>query len=228
MNCLIVDDDKVTREIFSEYIKLTDGIELARACENAIAAANFLKANSVDLIFLDIEMPKMTGIEFIKALSPMPPVIFISAKDKYAIEAFEYEVIDYLVKPVSYDRFLKSITKALKTLHPNPIDSVKNETVFLKVDSELVGIKLQDILWVEAMGDYLAIITPQKKHVILSTMKDLEAKLGNKDFFRVHRSFIVRVDKIKKIVDDILLIESKPIPISKTQKKEMLDRLNLL
>ena len=228
MNCLVVDDDKLSRELMIEYIHRTDGLELAKACENAIIASNFLKANTVDLIFLDIEMPKMTGIEFIRALAPMPPIILISAKEKYAIEAFEYEVLDYLVKPVGYDRFLKAVNKAMKTLQPQPLASVKNDTVFLKVDSELVGIKLEDILWIEAMGDYIAVITPQKKYVILSTMKEMEAKLTSKEFMRVHRSFIVRLDKIKKIAEDILLVMDKPIPISKPMKKELLDRLNLL
>ena len=228
MNCLVVDDDKLSRELMIEYIHRTDGLELAKACENAIIASNFLKANTVDLIFLDIEMPKMTGIEFIRALAPMPPIILISAKEKYALEAFEYEVLDYLVKPVAYDRFLKAVNKAMKTLQPQPLASVKNDTVFLKVDSELVGIKLEDILWIEAMGDYIAVITPQKKYVILSTMKEMEAKLTSKEFMRVHRSFIVRLDKIKKIAEDILLVMDKPIPISKPMKKELLDRLNLL
>lgn len=228
MNCLIVDDDKITREIISDYISQTEGLELARACENAIAASNFLKSNNVDLVFLDIEMPKMSGIELMKAQSPMPPVIFVSAKEKYAVEAFEYEVLDYLVKPISYDRFLKSVNKALKTLQPNPLASIKNDTVFIKVDSELIGIKLQDILWIEAMGDYIAIITPQKKYVILSTMKEIESKISATEFMRVYRSYIVRLDKIKKIVEDIILIDSKPIPISKPQKKELLERLNLL
>jgi DNA-binding LytR/AlgR family response regulator len=228
MRCIIVDDDKISRELINDYACDTEGIELLGVFPSAIEANNFLSKNHVDLIFLDVEMPKMTGLELLKSLDEKPLIILITSKEKYAVEAFEHEVIDYLVKPVDYSRFIKAFQKAKTRLKPVPLDKVTSESVFIKVDSELINLSFKDILWIEALGDYINIITPQRKMVVLSTMKNIEEKLPPYEFVRVHRSYFVRLDKIKKISEDIILVENKLIPVSKSYKKELLQRLNML
>ncbi len=228
MRCLIVDDDEISRELIAEHISNTDDLELIKSCKSGIEASNFLAKNNVDVIFLDVEMPKMNGIELLKSLDHKPHIVLITGKDKYAVEAFEYEVTDYLVKPVQYQRFLKAANKLKGKRKPSVIDSIQPDSLFIKVDSELINVNNKEILWIEALGDYVNIITPTKKYVVLSTMKNIEEKLPPKDFIRVHRSYFVRIDKIKKISEDIILVENKLIPVSKSYKKELIERLNLL
>lgn len=228
MRCLVVDDDQISRELISDYIRDTEDMELLKVCKSAVEAANFLTKNNTDIIFLDVEMPKLSGIDFLKSLDNKPHVVLITAKEKYAVEAFEYEVTDYLIKPVEYARFLKSVSKLRAKLQPAQIESFQPGSLFIKVDSELVHVNNNEILWIEALGDYVNVITPSKKYVVLSTMKNIEEKLPSKEFIRVHRSYFVRIDKIKKISEDIILVENKLIPVSKSYKKELLDRLNLL
>lgn len=228
MRCIIVDDDKISRELIRDYVNDTTELELLGEFSSAIEANNFLSKNHVDLIFLDVEMPKMTGLELLKSLDEKPLIILITAKEKYAVEAFEQEVSDYLIKPVEYTRFLKAIAKVKSNLRPMPVDSYTAESIFIKVDSELINLPYRDIMWIEALGDYVNIITPSKKHVVLSTMKNIEGKLPTKEFIRVHRSYFVRIDKIKKISEGIILVENKLIPVSKSYKKELMERLNML
>jgi DNA-binding LytR/AlgR family response regulator len=228
MRCIIVDDDKISRELIRDYILDTPDLELLGEFPSAIEANNFLSKNHIDLIFLDVEMPKMSGIELLKSLDEKPIIILTTSQDKYAVEAFENEVSDYLVKPIEYPRFLKAVNKAKNTLRPMPVDSYASDSIFIKVDSELINLPYKEIMWIEALGDYVNIITPTKKHVVLSTMKNIEGKLPPKEFIRVHRSYFVRVDKIKKISEDIILVENKLIPVSKSYKKELLERLNML
>ncbi len=228
MKCLVVDDDKISRELVCECIKETEDLILSSVCNNGIEASNFLSNNEVDLIFLDVEMPKMNGLDLLKSLNHKPQVILVTAKEKYAVEAFEYEVTDYLVKPINHSRFVKAVQKARAKNKPSQIESVKAGNIFIKVDSELINLPTTDILWIEALGDYVNFITAVKKYVVLSTMKNIEAKLPGAEFVRVHRSYLVRIDKIKKISEDILLVENKLIPVSKSYKKELLDRLTTL
>jgi len=228
MRCIIVDDDKISRELIHDYITDTPELELLGEFPSAIEANNFLSKNHVDLIFLDVEMPKMSGIDLLKSLDEKPLIILTTSQDKYAVEAFEQEVSDYLVKPIDYSRFVKAVNKAKNTLRPRSVDSFSNDSIFIKVDSELINLPYREIMWIEALGDYVNIITPTKKHVVLSTMKNIEGKLPPKEFIRVHRSYFVRVDKIKKISEDIILVENKLIPVSKSYKKDLLERLNML
>jgi DNA-binding LytR/AlgR family response regulator len=228
MRCITVDDDAISRELLRDYINDTPELELLGEFASAIEANNFLSKNHVDLIFLDIEMPKMSGLDLLKSLDEKPLIILTTSKDKYAVEAFEQEVSDYLIKPIEYPRFLKAVNKAQNTLRPLAVESFTNDSIFIKVDSELINLPYREIMWIEALGDYVNIITPTKKHVVLSTMKNIEGKLPPKEFIRVHRSYFVRIDKIKKISEDIILVENKLIPVSKSYKKDLLERLNML
>ncbi len=228
MKCLVVDDDKISRELICECVNETQGLVLEGVCKSAIEASNYLSNKEVDLIFLDVEMPKMSGLELLKSLNNKPQVILVTAKEKYAVEAFEYEITDYLVKPVNYGRFIKAVDRARKQNKPSKIESINDGHIFIKTDSELVSVGTSEILWVEALGDYMAFITPTKKFIVLSTMKNIEDKLPSNEFIRVHRSYLVRIDKIKKISEDIILVENKMIPLSKLYKKDLLSRLTTL
>lgn len=228
MRCIIVDDDKISRELLRDYIADTPDLQMLGEFQSAIEANNFLSKNSVDMIFLDVEMPKMSGMDLLKSLDEKPLIVLTTAQEKYAVEAFELEVLDYLIKPIEYSRFIKAVNKAKSALRPSPVDSYSSDSIFIKVDSELINLPYKEIMWIEALGDYVNIITPTKKHVVLSTMKNIEGKLPQKEFIRVHRSYFVRVDKIKKISEDIILVENKLIPVSKSYKKDLLERLNML
>lgn len=231
MNCIVVDDDDLSRLIVSRCVEQTDFLKLVKLCSNAIEASKILRAEKVDLIFLDIQMPEMTGIEFIKNFKEKPQIILITSHDEYAVEAFEQDVTDYIMKPVNYGRFLKAVTKAKEIF-----DAKRNQThaapedknIFVKVNSRLVKISAEDILWIESMSDYVNILTPKGKFTVHSTMKGIIEKLPTDDFVRVHRSYIVKKDKISVIEDNTLVIDKKLIPIGKSYKDELMKSLNLI
>jgi DNA-binding LytR/AlgR family response regulator len=229
MRCLVVDDDELSRSILADLINETDSLELTKSCEDAIEAFNIIKDEHIDLVFLDIEMPKMDGMEMLRTLSPLPQVILVTSHSKYALESYEYDVTDFIQKPVTHARFLKSVEKALSRFEGNRANiTSKDKTIFIKTESKLVQINTEDVLWVEALGNYMRIFTPKGKYTILSTMKDIASKLSAEEFVRVHRSFIVRVDKIETIEDNYILINQKQISIGKAYKEALSKRLNLL
>ena len=232
MQCIIIDDDKVSRLVIEKYIKKTDFLELGENFDNAVDAANFFNSkNSTDLIFLDIEMPGMSGVEFLEILNNLPQIIIISAKEKYALQAIEYDVTDYLLKPVSYSRFLKAVTKA-KNKFEEETEKVNSEGIFIKSSSSsFVRMFYDDVLFIEAMENYVLIQTTTKKHTIHFTMKALLDKLPADKFVRVHRSFIVNKDKIERIDNNMIYmqtIEKKPIPLSKSYKDDFMKKLNIV
>ncbi|MBN2481336.1 MAG: response regulator transcription factor [Bacteroidales bacterium] len=231
MNCIIIDDDLMSRKIIEEFISRTDQLRLLASYENAVDAINaFGSDEDIDLIFLDIEMPEMSGIDFLETLTNPPQIIIISSKDKYALDAFNYDVTDYLLKPISYSRFFKSINKA-NVRFKNKVDSKENE-IFIKKNSALVRLKYEDILWVEALENYVIFNTFNEKFTIHFTMKAVENKLPSSKFSRVHRSFIVNTSRINVIEDNSILIKvhdgSKSIPIGKSYKDNLLKDINLI
>jgi DNA-binding LytR/AlgR family response regulator len=228
MNCIIVDDDKMSRKVLEEFVKRTDSLNLINTYSNAVEAINSLK-NCVDpihLIFLDIEMPDMSGIEFLNTLKEVSSqIIIVSAKDKYAITAFEYDVTDYLLKPITYARFYKAVDKVFKRI--DDIISIKRpsdlkediDEIFIKKNSTLVRLKYDDILYIEALENYVIVNTYTEKFTIHFTMKSIEDKLPVKKFKRVHRSFIVNINRIKGIEDNSIIIKLeegiKLLPVGK-------------
>ena len=229
MKCLIVDDDDLSRGILEDLIDDTDSLDLVASCADPIKAFNILKDSSIDLLFLDIEMPKMDGISMLKSLNPLPQVILVTSYDKYAVESYEYDVTDFVKKPISAARFLKAIEKASKRFTKESSHfTAKGETVFIKSDSKLVQINTNQIFWIEALGNYMRVITEEGKYTILSTMKDVASKLPSDDFVRVHRSFIVRLDKIESIEDNYIVINDNQINIGKAYKEGLNKKLNLL
>jgi len=229
LNCLVVDDDSLSRNILEDLINDTTSLNLAASCQDPIQAFNFLKEQQVDLLFLDIEMPKMDGMEMLRNLNPLPQVVLVTSHTEYAVESYEYDVTDFIKKPITPARFLKAIDKVYKRLSTEETKiTTKGDTIFIKSDSRLVQIDTNKIFWIEALGNYMRVITEDGKYTILSTMKDVASKLPSDEFVRVHRSFIVRVDKIKSIEDNYIIIDEKQINIGKAYKDGLNKFLNLL
>ena len=233
MNCIIIDDDKLSRRVIEEFINKTDELKLVGSFKNAIDAINTISKDvNIQLIFLDIEMPEMNGIDFLNSMKIPLQVIIISSKEKYAIEAFDYDVTDYLLKPIAYSRFYKAVTKALKRQDQTKQDADDKGEIFIKKGSSLVRIKFDNILWVEALENYVILNTIYDRMTIHFTMKAIEKKLPANKFTRIHRSFIVNVNKISVIQDNFVEIKSqnvtKNIPIGKSFKDQLLRDINLM
>ncbi|TVR72181.1 MAG: DNA-binding response regulator [Marinilabiliales bacterium] len=233
MNCIVIDDDKLSRKVIEEFIKKTDFLHHIASFENAVDAIPlFRSGNEVHLIFLDIEMPEMTGIEFIKTLKNPPQIVIISSKEDYALVAFEYDVTDYLLKPVTYSRFFKAVDKAYSQyMKVSSVPDGRNE-IFIKKNSSLIRLKYEDILWVEALENYVIVNTFDDKFTIHFTMKSIEQKLPANRFSRVHRSYIVNTSSINLIEDNSIIIPveggKKSIPIGKSYKDKLMNDLNLM
>ncbi len=232
MNCIVIDDDALSRRVIEEFITRTDFLKLTNSFPNAVEAVSvFQQTNEeIDLIFLDIEMPEMDGIDFLNTLKNLPQVIIVSSKEKYALEAFDYDVTDYLLKPVTYGRFYKAALKA-KNIHETKGTKETNE-IFIKKNSALVQLKYDDILWVEALENYVIVNSFSEKFTIHFTMKSIESQLPVNQFKRVHRSYIVNVKKINRIEDNSIFIKSndgiKAIPIGKAYKEKFMGDINLM
>ncbi len=235
MNCIIIDDDKLSTKIIQEFVEKTDDLTLAGQFNSAVSAINYLSKQaieSVDLIFLDIEMPEMSGIDFLKSLDKLPQVIVYSSKEKYAIDSYEYNVTDYLLKPVQYGRFIKAIKRARERFEEKETVTRQNNEIFVKNNSSLVRVKYDDILWIEALENYVVLNTFKDKFTIHFTMKAISEKMPQERYVRVHRSFIVNINKIKVIEDNSVIINyeggSKVIPIGKSYKDRLMDDINLI
>ena len=227
MNCIIVDDDEFSRKILKDFIAQTDILNLTGECSTPIEAINILGKEKVDLMFLDIKMPEMTGMELIKNLEHKPLIILITGFKEFALEAFEYNVTDYIVKPLNYARFSKAVDRA-NELHKNQIAELSEDDFFVKSSGSLVKISSKEILWIEALENYMIIHTIKDKHTVHTTMKALEDKLPSEEFIRVHKSYIVRKDKIESITDDGIYIGEEHIPVGRTYKQELNKNIKLL
>lgn len=232
MNCIVIDDDALSRRVIEEFITRTDFLELKHSFQTAVDSINVInqEQDNIDLIFLDIEMPEMDGIDFLNTLKNLPQVIIVSSKEKYALEAFDYDVTDYLLKPVNYGRFYKAALKA-KNLQESRNKQTVDE-IFIKKNSALVRLKYEDILWVEALENYVILNAFNEKFTIHFTMKSIESQLPVKQFKRVHRSYIVNVRKIDRIEDNSVYIKHneglKGIPIGKAYKDKFMNDINLM
>lgn len=230
MNCIIVDDDEMSRTAVKHLVSQVSYLNLIGIYTKASESLTALNNKSVDLMLLDIEMPEINGLEFIKTIKEPPLTIFITSKKEYALEAFECNVIDYLVKPILLDRFFKAIAKSQEIFD----NSKKNDLplspdyLFVKVNGTIIKISTKEILWIEALGDYININTSEKKYTIHSTMKTMENKLSPDKFIRVHRSYIISIDNINSIDDNTIVIHKQLIPIGYVYKENLIKRLNLL
>jgi DNA-binding LytR/AlgR family response regulator len=233
MNCIIIEDEPLSVRIIQECVRKTTDLNLVHTFSNAIDAINILQTDeSIELIFLDIELPEMSGMEFLDSIKEPPQVIIISSKGLYAADAFDYDVADYLVKPVTYARFYKAIQRARKRLEKDKLDKVGRSEIFIKKDATLVRLKYSEILWIEALENYVIFNTFNEKFTIHFTMKAIEQKLPQDKFTRVHRSFIVNTGSIDAIEDNSVLIKvhdgTKSIPIGKSYKDKLMGDINLI
>jgi len=231
MKCIIVDDNKMARMALKQLVSQVPNLELVSECVDAEEALDTLNNIQIDLLLLDIEMPGMTGLDLTKKLgNSRPLIIFTTAKKDYAVEAFELNVVDYLVKPIALPRFKQAVDKALETIESNKEEMKVEEQafVFVKDNGVLKRIAIDDILFLEAMGDYVKVHTPQKFHVVHATLKSIEEKLPASKFLRVHRSYIVAINKIDYIQEGTISIGKTTIPVADTHKSNLSKRLNLL
>jgi len=221
----------MARMALKQLVSQLPNVELAAECNDAAEALDVLNSSQVDILLLDIEMPGMTGLDLIKKLGNTKPlIIFTTAKKDYAVEAFELNVIDYLIKPIALHRLKQAIDKAQEALDSNKQEVKVEEQafVFVKDNGVLKRIAIDDILFLEAMGDYVKVHTPQKFHVVHATLKSIEEKLPSSKFLRVHRSFIVAINKIDYIQEGTISIVKTTIPVADTHKSNLNKRLNLL
>jgi len=227
LTCLIIDDEPIARQGLENYVAQIDFLDLKGVCKNAMQANTILKEQSIDLLFLDIEMPMLSGIDFLKTTINPPAVIFTTAYSKYALEGYQFDVIDYLLKPISFDRFLLAANKALRLLGPKKQVSEKEEAayIFVKTDKQLVKINIAEILYIEGMQNYIIFHTNKEKIMALVPLKNIFDLLSETDFIRIHKSFIVAKDKVESIVGNQVAIADKLLPISTRMRKEVVERL---
>ncbi len=228
LNCIVVDDDEMSRKVVVHFIEKTNFLKVSNQFDNAIDAAHYLDEEHVDIIFLDVQMPEMSGMEFLSALEKDIEIILITSEQKYAVEAFEKRVTDYLVKPIEYTRFLQAAQKAEANVELKRAATLKRKEFFVRSDAKIIRIPYDNILFVEALADYVIIQTEAKKHIVHFTMKGIVNRLPDDYFVRTHRSYIVNLDKIEALEDNSILIGEKYIPIGASYKEAFLDRLNFL
>jgi len=233
MNCIIVDDDSAARLIVAKLCSKASQLNVLDEFSNAIEAIKYLNENDIDVIFLDIHMPTFSGFDFIKTLKNPPKIILTTSDKNFALEAFEYpSVVDYLVKPIEQARFEKAVNKLSSfSVQQEKSSSSEGDAItelYVNVDRRLVKINFSDINIVEAKGDYIRIKTDDKSHIVHSTLKKIEDKLPDDMFLKVHRSYVINLSKIIDIEDNSVLIKQDIIPVSRSNRSELMKRLNLL
>jgi DNA-binding LytR/AlgR family response regulator len=233
LKVIIVDDEPMSRSFLERYCEKMGGLEVAGSFEDAGSALVYLHKNEIDILFLDVEMPDVSGFQLLDQMLYLPNVILTTSKTDYAFDAFQYGVADYLKKPITYNRFVEAVTKikdslAKKAVPAAKIADVNLEEIFIKADGKLTRLNFQEILYIESLGDYVKYFTATKNYVTLSTLKAVEEKMVGNKFMKVHRSYIVNLQKIKDIQDNSLVIEGNVIPISKSLKSEVMSRINVV
>ena len=226
INCLVVDDEPIARKGLMEYIRQIDYLYLVDQCNSAAEAAGMLQKNKVDLIFLDIQMPKLSGIEFLKALASPPLVIFTTAFSEYALEGFELDVVDYLLKPIPFPRFLKAVDKAQNYLNArNKEVSITQDCFFIKCYGKIEKIVMADVIYIEAMANYVIIHTRQKKYITYITFSGISERLPAHLFIRIHKSYLVAISAIQTIDGSDVITSSVKLPLSKNYRNDVMNRI---
>jgi DNA-binding LytR/AlgR family response regulator len=227
LNCIIVDDETLSRNFLTKFCEKSGKAEVKDTFANATDAIAYLKNNEVDLVFLDVEMPAINGFQMLDQLSYMPIVIMTTSKTDYAVTAFEYNVTDFLKKPVEYNRFLDALTKAEEVYKRKQPAQDSQTNIVIKSNGTYVRLDYSDILYVEGMGDYVKYVTPGKTYVTHSTLKAVEDTVSKEYFLKVHRSYIVNVQKINHFTDNNIDINGISVPVSKSNKAELLEKLRM-
>lgn len=229
--CLIVDDETLARQLIQTHLKQFQSIEIVQSFSSAIEAKEYLKSNNVDIIFLDIQMPKLTGIDLLKSLTNPPKVIFTTAYSEFALEGYELNIIDYLLKPITFERFDKAVNKVIEILNVENSTKTTNSTevqeksIVIKSSHQLIKIDVDNILYIEALHKYIKIVTIEKNYTTLFSMNAIEKELPSTQFYRCHRSYIVNLNKVNLIDGNQLIIDKHKIPISKLNKTELIAKL---
>ncbi len=238
-NCLIVDDELPARELVQNYLSKIPEANVVASCKNVIEAKSILQEEQVDILFLDIQMPEINGLEFLRLLKEVPATILITAHSEHALEGYELDVVDYLLKPVEFGRFYKAFVKAMNIVSTRsntnkqvqstrvPKNSQSDtKSIFIKTDKEIVKVDIEDILFIESMREYVKVFTGNKKLITLQSLSKFEEALPAENFFRVHRSYIVNVNSINKIMGNTIIIGDHKVPISRGQRQSFLDLIN--
>lgn len=225
ISCVIVDDEPLARSLLKDYVSKIPSLKLVDVCSSPLAAMEVLKANTVDLLFLDIQMPEITGISLLKILKKRPLVVLTTAYSEYALESYELDVVDYLLKPITFQRFLQAVDKVSSRLQqpPAPVEKVAPSPaqpfIFVKDGTKLVKVNWEDILYIEGLKDYVTIHTRQQKIISLQRLKTLEEQLPSEQFIRIHNSFIVALSAIDSVQKNEVHIGQAALPISDSYKK---------
>lgn len=225
INCLVVDDEPIARSGLLEHIGQIDFLYAAGECKSALEANAILQKTKIDLLFLDIQMPKITGIDFLKTNPLLPPVIFTTAYSEYAIEGYELDILDYLLKPISFNRFYKAALKAQEYFNLKKQSNVPAEDpyFFIKSNQRIEKILISDVLYVEGMANYIVVHTLQKKYIAYLTFKGIEEQLPTHLFIRIHRSYLVAINAIKSINTEEVVLPNTTLPISKNFKEQVME-----
>lgn len=237
MKCLIVDDENIARKLLADYVSKVPELELVASCSSALQALNYIKQGKIDILFLDIQMPDLTGLDFLKIMPNRPATILTTAYSEYAVQSYELDVADYLLKPIDFDRFYKAITKVI-SLNTPKTDSPQNsasprqaDKLFIKADNKIIKVGFQEIIVIKGQGPYVQIMTNDGRKIMsLQSMSKLEELLPT-NFHRIHRSYIVNIDHIDSIEGNVVRLKNHEAIISKNKKDEFLeliDQLNLL
>jgi len=229
LSCIIVEDLPTAANFLNRFCSQSGLLDVAGIFPDVTSALRFLDERTVDLIFLDVEMPGGTGFELMDKLTFSPKVILTTSKTEYAYNAFEYYVTDFLKKPFTYKRFLEAVEKVSPPApEPSAPAPAYKDHLFIKVDQKLVKLASEDILYIESMGDYVRFVTPLKKFTNLNTMKNLEERLDPQVFIKVHRSYIVNINKIDDLQGNIIYIQKQEVPIGKAHREQVMQRLNII
>ncbi|UMB53734.1 LytTR family DNA-binding domain-containing protein [Lutibacter sp. A64] len=231
IQCIIVDDEPVAREILENHLQKIEAVNVIATCKNAIEAFNQINSNQIDLIFLDINMPEISGLSFAKSINKNIKVIFTTAYREYAVDGFNLQAVDYLLKPISFQRILQAVNKYLgentlvETSLATEIIQEKNDFIFVRSDRKMVKINFSEINYIESLSDYIKFHLKDKIIITRETISNIEAKLPQKEFIRIHRSYIVSISKINSFTNEFIEIHKKALPISRSYKKEVLSKL---
>lgn len=232
IKCLIIDDEPPAREVLKRYVQEMPMLLVAGECANAVQALAALQEQAVDLLFLDIRMPQLNGTDFLKTIKNPPKVILTTAYTEYALEGYELDVVDYLMKPIRFDRFVKAVNKAFplqgaRPQHEEPVEEKKNESfVYFRADRKMVKVVLNDILYIESMKDYIKVFTRSSTIITKQSISSVEAMLPEKQFVRTHRSFIISLGKVNSFTSELVEIGAAEVPIGKLYRNGVLKRLS--
>lgn len=229
MKCIIVDDDEMARVSLELLCAKIEDLSLVESFDNGIDALNWLKSGDCDLVFLDIEMPDLSGIELVQSVDDLPQIIFTTSHTKYALEAFEYQVTDFLPKPIQLGRLIKGVERA-KELDDNVSPQKEQNQLFVRVDGKFVRLELDQIVFIESLGDYVRFVSEDsKKYIVHSTIKNIASKITNTNFLKVHRSYVVNLSKVVDIEENNLLLkQDKIIPVSRAHKSILMSRIKTI